>query len=136
MSLPRQFLKWNALLTLFENMNTCYRGVYKLFLLDDAEDIEGILGVLNHICTIMTPEDRRFWKILVTSQRQPKASGYSKFSDSHFIAVSGFTFENAREFLKPCDLDVEAVEKIYETVGGNPLAMTICKSSIESYQVS
>ena len=128
--------EWEFLLTLYEDMNTHYSEVCKLFLLDDAEDIEAVLAMLNHICSILSPNVQRFWKILVTTQKQPRVSRYSQIQEKNFLTISGFTLENTKDFFESCELPETTVEKIHGALGSSPLAMTICRKGLESYQVN
>ena len=128
--------KWELLLTLYKDMNTHYPEFCKLFILDDAEDIEAVLEMLNHICFILTPNVRRFWKILVTTQKQPRVSRDSKIQEKNFLTISGFTLENTREFFNTWQFTEATVEKIHRALGSSPLAMTICRKGLESYQVN
>ena len=135
-NLLRQHSKWERLVTLYEDMNTFYPEVYKLFILDDAEDIGEVLDMLNHICRIMLPTIRPLWKIIVTAQKHPLPSRYPEIQASDFIQVPGFNLDDTKKFFGPNKLEMTTVEQIHDVLGSSPLAMAICMKSLESYQAS
>ena len=135
--LRRRNANWDILQIFYEDMNNYYPEVYKLIILDDVEDISEVLRLLNHISTIMTQtKTTPFWKIVVTTQKQPSVPRYRKISGKNFVQIDGFNLENTQKLFESRELSVDTVERIYGVLGGSPLALTICMKSLESYLVS
>lgn len=132
---------WDIIQTFYYDMDTFFPDHVKLFILDDAEAIDNVLKILNHICKVikLNPDARNNsrWKILVTSQRRVTYNElYADIGADNFISVKGFTFDEMKTLFRHCNIDDRLVAEIGKVLGQRPLSLKICLSSLKSGEVS
>ena len=133
-------MTWDILHDVYYDMNTFYPHQIKLFIMDDAESLESVLKILNHLCKVMTINQdlnvKKSWKFLVTSQKRAAYSQvYSDIGKENFIDVNGFNLEETKMLFRFSGLDDATIKEIRDMLGPRPLPLKIAMSSLKSNQV-
>ncbi|XP_067943918.1 uncharacterized protein [Watersipora subatra] len=135
---PNYAKGWNILEPMFNDLNTVFPDYTKIIILDDAEELKGILDILDHLCKVINRNAniQGRWKFLVTSQKRVSYSKeFEGIGGENFFEVDGFAKEDIRRLFRSTTLDIVIIDEIVAVLGSRPLTLNIFKSSLRSNQV-
>lgn len=130
---------WEIIDTLHDDMDKYFSEELKLFIFDDAEDVDHLMTFLNHICGVPAPakDAPPRWKILVTRQtyKPEDQTTFSNIGAENFVHLDGLSVSETERLFRPINLDEEVIKKLRELLGTLPLPLRLCMATLKDNQV-